>query len=212
MARQLPVSMRKISSWFWLAVFLMLGGCAGGGVDSNADPLTKLNDAELLFRQQDQPPLAEKLIRDAIDIYAQRGDAHGLGNAYREYADLLRSNSVSGRWAAYYREHGFRDPTVTYENRMAKSSEYYTKALGYYARAAAQLREAKEFGPLTNVYFNMAVSYHQLENKERACEYFDRTIDAYNENLRRNPNAKPYSPTGSVPGLVNSLKKQAGCL
>ncbi|MGA7983847.1 MAG: hypothetical protein WCA01_01575 [Burkholderiales bacterium] len=210
--RTAHTDMRKISSWFALGAFLLLGACAGTGVESTADPLTKLNDAELLYSQQDQPPLAEKLIRDAIDIYAQRDDAHGLGNAYREYADLLRSNSVSGRWASYYREHGFRDPTVTYANRMAKSSEYYTRALGYYARAEVQLRDAEKFGALTNVYFNMATTYFQLKDKDKACEYFDRTVDAYNENLRRHPSAKPYSPTGSVPGLVSSLKKQAGCL
>lgn len=204
--------MRKISSWFALAAFPLLVGCVAVHPDRNPDPLTKLNDAEPLFRQQDQPVLAETLIRQAMDIYAERDDAHGLGNAYREYADLLRSDAVSGKWAKYYREHGFRDRTVTFENRMAKSSEYYAKALGYYSRAEAQLKEANEFGPLTNVYFNMAMSYHQLGNKGKACEYFDRTIDAYEENIHRNPAAKPYSPTGSVPDLVSSLKKQAGCL
>ena len=203
--------MRRISSWFGLGVLVLLFGCAGTAVEPNGDPLTKLNDAELLFRQQDQPVLAEKLIREAMDIYARRDDAPGLGNAYREYADLLRSDAFSEKWANYYREHGFQDRTVTLDNRMAKSSEYYTKALGFYARAEAQLRDEKNFGPLTNVYFNMAMSYHQLQQNKKACEYFDRTIDAYNENLRLNPAANPYSPTGSVPGLVDSLKKRAGC-
>lgn len=205
------VDMRRISRWFALSVFVLLGGCVAVRSDSGVDPLAKLNDAELLFRQQDQPVQAEKLIREAMDVYAERDDAHGLGNAYREYADLLRSDSVSGKWAAYYREHGFRDRTVTYDNRMAKSSEYYATALRYYSRAEAQMQKAKQFGPLTNVYFNMAMSYRQLGEKKEACEYFDRTLDAYEENTRRNPNARPYSPTGSVPGLVDSLKKQAGC-
>ena len=203
--------MRRIPRWFTPVACLLLAGCAATPVEPNADPLTKLNNAELLFRQQDQPVPAEKLIREAMDIYKERDDAHGLGNAYREYADLLRSNAVSGRWAEYYREHGFQDRTVTYENRIAKSSEYYAKALRYYSRAEAQLQQAKKFGPLTNVYFNIATSYYQLGNKEKACAYFDRTLDAYEENVRRNPGARPYSPTGSVPGLVNSLKKKAGC-
>jgi tetratricopeptide (TPR) repeat protein len=205
------MDMRQVSCWFALVTSLLLGGCAGTAVEPNADPLTKLNDAELLFRQQDQPVLAERLIRQAMDIYAQREDPHGLGNAYREYADLLRSDAVSGKWAAYYREHGFQDRSVTYQNRMAKSAEYYNKGLGYYARAEARLRDERKFGALTNVYFNMAMSYYQLQDKEKACAYFDRTIDAYKENIHSNPNAKPYSPTGSVPGLVNSLKKKAGC-
>ena len=205
------MDMRKISSWLALSAIVLLGGCAGTAVESNGDPLTKLNDAELLFRQQDQPVLAEKLIRQAMDIYAQRDDAHGLGNAYREYADLLRSDAFSAKWANYFREHGFQDRTVTVENRMAKSSEYYTRAIRYYSRAEAQLRGERKFGALTNVYFNMATSYYQLQDTQKACEYFDRTIDAYKENIRLNPNAKPYSPTGSVPGLVDSLKKKADC-
>ena len=203
--------MRRIPRWFTPVACLLLAGCAATPVEPNADPLTKLNNAELLFRQQDQPVLAETLIREAMDIYAERDDAHGLANAYREYADLLRSDAVSGKWANYYRERGFLDRSVTYDNRMAKSSEYYAKALRYYSRAETQLREAQKFGPLTNVYFNMAVSYDQLANRDKACEYFDRTIEAYKENLRRAPNARPYSPTGSVPGLVDSLKKKAGC-
>ena len=203
--------MRRIPGWFAPVAFVLLAGCAATPVEPNADPLTKLNNAELLFRRQDQPVLAEKLIREAMAIYTERDDAHGLGNAYREYADLLRSTAVSGNWAAYYREHGFQDRTVTYENRIAKSSEYYAKALHYYSGAEARLQETKEFGPLTNVYFNMATSYYQLGKKEKACAYLDRTLDAYEENVRRNPGARPYSPTGSVPGLVNSLKKTAGC-
>ena len=203
--------MRGITRWFAPVAFLLLAGCAATPVEQNADPLAKLNDAELLFRQQDQPVAAEKLIREAMAVYAQRDDAHGLGNAYREYADLLRSNAVSGRWAAYYREHGFQDRTVTYDNRIAKSSAYYAKALRYYSRAETRLQKAKAFGPLTNVYFNMAASYYQLGKKEEACTYFDRTLEAYDENVRRNPGVRPYSPTGSVPGLVDSLKKRAGC-
>ena len=72
--------MRRISSWFWLGALLLLGGCAGTGAVPHPDPLARLNEAESLFRQQVQPVLAEKLIREAIDIYARRGDAHGLGN------------------------------------------------------------------------------------------------------------------------------------
>jgi tetratricopeptide (TPR) repeat protein len=203
--------MRRQSGWSAAVAFLLLTGCAATPVAPTVDPLTKLNDAELLFRQQDQPVLAERLIREAMAMYEERDDAHGLGNAYREYADLLRSNAVSGRWASYYREHGFQDRTVTYANRIAKSAGYYTKALQNYSRAEAQLRNAQAFGPLTNVYFNMAASYYQLGDKDEACAYFARTLDAYKENVRRNPGARPYSPTGSVPGLVNSLEKKAGC-
>ena len=173
-----------------------------------SDPLAKLNAAENLFMSQDRPLWAERLIQEAIAIYHKRDDPTGLGHAHREYADLLRSNSVAAKWEKFYREHGFQDPSVTFDNRLAKSSEYYTKAIGYYQRAEKQDREANRFDALTNVYFNMAWSYLMLEDRTQACSYYDRTLEAYAENIKRNPGAKPI---GSVPNVVASAKKRAQC-
>lgn len=195
-----------------LLVVLLSAGCAGVGVVASSDPLRKLNDAEDLFVRQDRPLIAERLIREAIAIYQEQGDSHGLGNANREYADLLLSPSVTGKWAKYYRENGFQDRAVTYENRAAKASEYYAKALEYYARAADQLRTANRYDALTNVYFNMAHSYYRLDDRAKACRFYDETLGAYNENIRRNPGAKPFSSSGTVADLVAAKKKQAGCV
>lgn len=140
---------------FLLVVFLS-AGCAGVGVVATTDPLTKLNDAEDLFVRLDRPLIAERLIKEAMTIYQEQDNFHGLGNAHREYADLLLSTSVSKKWAKFYRENGFQDKTVTFENRAAKALEYYAKALEYYARASDQLRNANRYDSLTNVYFNMA--------------------------------------------------------
>jgi tetratricopeptide (TPR) repeat protein len=201
---------------FALAVvsgLLLLVGCAGVGIVASSDPLTKLNDAEDLFMRQDRPLPAERLIREAIAIYQERDDAHGLGNAYREYGDLLRSPSVVGKWQKFYRENGFQDKTVTLDNRIAKSSEYYAKALGYYGRAEQKHREAGEYDRLTNTYYNMAWSHSMLDERDKACGYYDKTLEAYQENIRRNPTAKPYVPSGvgSVPDLIASVRRQAGC-
>ena len=176
-----------------------------------SDPLAKLNVAENLFMSQDRPQPAERLIREAIVIYQERDDPTGLGHAHREYADLLRSRSVAVKWEKFYRENGFQDPAVTFDNRLAKSSEYYTKAIGYYQRAEKQDREANRFDALTNVYFNMAWSYLMLEDRAQACAYYDRTLEAYAENIRRNPDAKPISSSGTIPDVVASAKKRAQC-
>lgn len=199
----------------WLLVslsgLLLLVGCAGVGVVQSSDPLTKLNDAESLFIEQDRPLLAERLIREAIAIYQERDDPHGLGNAHREYGDLLRSGSVSGKWQKYYSENGFQDTSVTFDNRLTKAKEYYAKALEYYARAEKHLRETGRFDALTNVYFNMAYTSSMLDDRAKACGYYDLTVEAYNENIKRNPSAKPYSPSGTLPELVAAKKRQAGC-
>jgi len=161
--------------------------------------------------RQDRPLPAERLIREAIAIYQERDDPTGLGHAHREYADLLRSRSVAGRWEKFYRENGFQDPSVTFDNRLAKSSEYYRKAIEYYQRAEKQDREANRFDALTNVYFNMAWSHLMLDDRAQACSYYDRTLEAYTENIKRNPSAKPISASGTIPDIVTSAKKRAQC-
>ncbi len=191
-----------------LCSLLLLVGCAGVGIVATSDPLTKLNDAEDLFMRQDRPLPAEQLIREAMAIYHERDDPQGLGHAHREYADLLRSQSITGKWQNHYRANGFLDKSVTFENRIAKSSEFYSKALEYYARAETKLREANRFDSLTNVYINMALSSSQLDDRVKACAFYNKGLEAYAENIRRNPGAKPQ---GAVPEFVGSQKKRLGC-
>lgn len=203
--------MRTVRLFAVLYISLLLVGCAGVGVVASSDPLTKLNDAEYLFTREDRPLIAERLIREAIVIYQEQDDPHGLGNAHREYADLLLSPSVTGKWQKFYRENGFQDKSVTFENRKEKASEYYSKALEYYARAELKLRAANRFDLLTNVYFNMGWSAYRLDDRTKSCAFYDKALEAYNENIKLNPEAKPYSPTGSVPELIGNKKKQEGC-
>jgi len=192
---------------------LLLSGCAGFGIVATSDPLTKLNDAADLFERQDRPLPAERLIREAIAIYQEDNDLHGLGNAYREYGDLLRSPAVA-KWETVYRRDGFLDKSVTFDNRLAKASENFTKALEYYQRSEQQLRDSAKFDALTNVYYNMAWCHYLLNEHDKACGYFDKTVDAYNENIRRNPGAHQYvapSSVGSVLEVVESDKRRVGC-
>jgi tetratricopeptide (TPR) repeat protein len=105
----------------------------------------------------------------------------------------------------------FKIRSVTFDNRLAKASEYYTKAIGFYQRAEKQERETNRFDALTNVYFNMAWSYLMLDDRAQACGYYDRTLEAYAENMKRNPGAKPISSSGTVPDVVASAKKRAKC-
>jgi len=197
-----------------LSGLLLLAGCAGVGIVSTSDPLTKLNDAAYLFTRQDRPYPAERLIREAISIYKEQNDSHGLGNAYREYGDLLRSNTVVRHLDIGGNFYGVNGDKVTKENRIQKSSEYYSKALDYYVIAEKQRRDEKRFDALTNVYYNMAWCHYLLNEHDKACCYFDKSVDAYNENIRRNPSATQYvapSSVGSVLEVVASDKRRVGC-
>ncbi len=204
--------MRGVFVNFVMTVLMFLNGCAGVGVAQADDPLTKLNQAEALYTQQDRPLIAERLIFEAIDLYQQRGDSHGLGLAHRAYADLLRSQAVTGKWALYYQKNGFYDKVTTFDSRIEKSTEYYIKALGYFSNAESKLKDEKRFDALTNLYFNMAFTNTMLNQKNEACSFYEKATAAYFGNIRLNPSTKPIgNSSGSVPELIQMKKKQIGC-
>lgn len=197
-----------------IAVLLVLTlcACAGVGIVATSDPLAKLLDAENLTMRQGRPLPAERLIQEAMAIYEERGDAHGLGSAHREYANLLRSPAVA-KWEKVYRRDGFRDKSITFDNRFEKASEYYRKAITYYGQAAEQYRQAGKYDALVNVYFAMAWSHQSVGERGEACAYYDRTLEANSEYMRRNPSAKPYTPPGaaSFSEYIETAKRRAHC-
>jgi tetratricopeptide (TPR) repeat protein len=191
---------------------LLLGACAGVGIVATSDPRAKLEDAEDLFMRQGRPLPAERLIREATAIYEERNDSHGLANAYRDYGDLLRSPAVA-KWETVYRRDGFLDKSVTFDNRSARATEHYLKALQYYRLAEQQYRDARTFDRLTNVYYNMAGTHLKLGERDKGCSYYDQSVGTYAENIKQNPTAKPYVPpgSGSFADFIATAKRRAGC-
>jgi tetratricopeptide (TPR) repeat protein len=186
---------------------LSLSSCAGVGVVDSPNPLVKLNDAEILFMYKNRPVPAETLILEAMTAYQKLDDPHGLGSANREYGDFLRSQAVVN-WERAYSRHGFFDRAVTYENRLEKAKEHYSKALEYYRVAEAQELAAGKYDALTNLYYNMGWSNLALGARDEACSDFDRSLQAFQENMRREPSAHPQ---GSVPELLATARSKADC-
>ena len=168
---------------------LALVGCAGVGVFETSDPLVKLSDATYLFDQYDRPLIAERLIREALEICERKSDQACLADAYKIYGFFFRSPSVDGKWNKFYRENGFLDKSATFDNRYAKSVEYFEKSRSIYLRL-------EKFGALTNVNVNMGFSYELMGEQKLACLAFDESSANNRENLRRNPNTKVALPKG----------------
>jgi len=196
-----------------LATVIIVSGCAGVGIVANPDPGVKLNDAAVLFEKKNRPIPAETLIQEALVIYQERDDQHGLGNAHREYGDLLESPAVVAWEQTYRRSGGFMDKSITFDNRLEKASEHYTLALTYYRRAEQQELAANRYDALTNVYYNMGWSNLALGVRDEACADFDRSLQAYYENMRRNPNAHPQGDLGTsaIPDTLSRAKRKADC-
>jgi tetratricopeptide (TPR) repeat protein len=190
-----------------IQIVLLLGGCA-----STKDPVQQLDQAEGLFITKGQIGSAEKLIIEALATYQRQDNPHGLANAYRTYGDFLSSPVVT-RSETLIRKDGFSDKSITYDNRLARMAHYYSRALTYYNIAEERYLRSARFDALTNIYYNMAWTHLGLKQQKEACSAFDKTIEAFNENMRRNPSARPFAPAGaaSIPAAVNREKGLAGC-
>ena len=185
--------MKGSRAFFFVAIPWLLAGCAGVGVVATSDPYVKLNDAHYLYAQQDRALIAQRLIWEAMEIFRERQDFHGLGHAHRQYADLLLSRSVVS-WEKVFREDGFRDKTVTYGTRVEKAREYHARAMDFYRRAEPSLKADEAYDWLSNLYFNMALVSFQLGEAEASCEFAGKSLEAYAKNIAQNPDAKPHIP------------------
>jgi tetratricopeptide (TPR) repeat protein len=190
----------------FVTVLLTVSGCAGVGIAATSDPAAKLKDAGDLFDRQDRPLPAERLIREAIEIYQEGNNRLGLAEAYRTYGFFFRSPSIEGKWNEHYRASGFLEKSATFETRYLKSIEYFEKARVIFA-------EGNRFDAMTNLDLNMGFTYVAMGNTHAACEAFDRSLESHQQNLRKTPGARPAVPKGfaSYEEFLADRKKRYGC-
>ncbi len=201
---------KMLLSVSWIAIILT--GCAGVGVVKTDDPLTKLNEAGYLYERQDRPLMAERLIFEAREIYIKENNQLGVASANRQYGYFLVSQSVTN-WEKVYRENGFQDRSITFDNRSIKSKEYLTIALDNYNAAESQAKNKSEYDKIVNINYNRANIYNTLGNVAGSCAALDNALAAYNENIKRNPTAKPAMPSGysSFAEFINDKKTAYKC-
>lgn len=187
-------------------VSLALAGCAGFGVVAQSDPVAKLSDANHLLYQQNRPLIAERLIREAIDIYQQNGDEIGLANAYKAYGFFFRADVIEGKFSNYYRKSGFLEKSASFETR-------YEYSLQYFDRAGRIYSAHRRFDQLANVTFNSGITQVLSGRFRAACRSFDASLESMRDNLRQNPDAKPIVPPGfaDYEQFIAGTKERYGC-
>lgn len=152
---------------------------------------------------------AETLITEAIEIYQRQNNSRGLGAAYADYADLLTSPTLA-KWGS--KNTNFHDKSVTFDNRIAMSVLYYKKSIAAYQAAASLEIAAERFDVVSNIYLNMARISYDPNDIDQSCDFFNKSLDAYTENIRRNPTAKVVVVGfNSFPELIATRKKNVGC-
>jgi tetratricopeptide (TPR) repeat protein len=183
-----------------------LSACTFLGIVVTSNPDKRLEAAQdlLIYSRVNQ---AEYEIYEAMITYQRENDVRGLGNAYLLYAELLVSPRVA------YLSHHFHDKSVTFDNRLAKAKEFTEKALENH-QIVAKTHPAKfRYDLLTNVYYNLAVAYLALDQRNEACTDYDYALEAYYQNIKQDPSAKPDFPHEykGLPDALADMKRRAGC-
>lgn len=170
-----------------ICIFILIG-CAAVGVPQTNDPAKKIGYAYQLFDKQQRPLPAEKLIREAIDIFKTQNNSYGLSEAYRAYGFFFRSAAVE-KYQKHYKANGFMEPGATFENRYKYSIKYFEKA------GAINLGN-NEYDKLTNIYLNMAFTYEFAKNNLKACEYYKKSLSSNKKYEEENPDSTMNLPEG----------------
>ena len=168
------------------------------------NPAEKLLLAGWYYEERNSPRPAERLIREAIQIYQASSDRLGLGHAYRTYGLFLRSAAVR-RAAELYAEEGFLDPSITLDNRLAQSIAYLERAATLYEQEAA-------YGWVINAQLQLGYGHHFQKQTAQACAAFDRSLEVYQEH-RASTEASIRLPPGesSYETFVAAMKDQSNC-
>lgn len=195
-----------------LCALLGIAGCAGIGVVETSDPRTKLSDAQYLFDHEGRPLIAERLIREAIDIFQKNNDDAGLGNAYFTYAWFFLSPSID-KWGKVYRESGFLDKTATFDSRFSKADESFAKSAEYFLKARDGLLRSSKYDTLANADRLRGIAYMRLKKRGASCSAFDESLESYRLYINATEDAKLSLPKGyaTYEELIASLKKTAEC-
>lgn len=194
---------REIITLFVLCT--ILAGCAAVGVVETNDPAIKIKDAYALFDQQQRPLPAERLIRQAIEIYQNKNDDLGLAEAYRAYGFFFRSAAIE-KWHKTYESAGFIETGAAFTNRYNKSIEYFEKS-------AAIFEKHQKFAELTNIYLNMGFTYEFANQPEKACEQYKKSVISNQRQIKEHPSAPVTLPQGfsSYEAYVTAILERLKC-
>lgn len=189
-----------------MLIILFCVGCAAMLVPETNDPQKKIQDAYMLFDQQQRPLPAERLIRESLEIYKRENNELGLAEAYRSYGFFFRSPSIE-KWHKHYETSGFLDKSATFNTRYDKSIEYFENS--------AQLFEKnKKYDMLTNVYLNMGFTYEFANKPDKACELYKRSLDPSKKFTENNPGKSislPKGFSGTYEDYIDGFLKRLKC-
>jgi hypothetical protein len=179
-----------------IAAFLF--ACSAAMVPYTSDPERKLGWAKELYKNQNRPIPADRLINEAIEIYQERGDQLGLAKAYSVYGTFLQSPAYHNNKVLNQRE-----DSVRWKDRATK----------YFQQALEIFLTKQEYFDASNAVLNLGILQMNRDYSADVCRLFDQSLQLHQQARQKNANEMFYLPPGvsSFANGIDQLKKEAQC-
>lgn len=171
---------------FLLSWPLFALGCAAALVPASSNPRTKINQASVLFNQQNRPVGAAKLLRDAIPLAQKQNDKRSEADAEFYLAEIHKAPGPNGL--------NLKNPD---------------QALEHYKRAVSLYEELKLYKQAAFVNWNSAAAYGMKDDQKGVCQALKAA-----EDLHEKPDADakdalpvPYSKGNLLKSTRHLLEK-----
>jgi len=160
--------MKKANVTIMLLCIVLLAGCAAR---STSDPALKLTWAAEEYNYKENPIAAEELLQESLEIYRKQMNQLGLAETYRQYGLFLRSHAVTKN-KEHYKQFGFLDESVRFNNRYEKALEYLNKSKEIFVSKNMPK-------PLTDIYLSMAKTYALMDMTTESCDNLEKGKQSY---------------------------------
>lgn len=188
----------------------LISACTYVSLPESSDPNTKLQMA-VDYQKKNQALPAERLYVEAIKEYERKQDSEGLAKAYYDFALFLKSPTVTQK-AQTYRQIGFLDNSITFDNRSEKANEYLAKSKAQYQQLITRYEVNHRTDKLTDAYYKQAQIHLALGETDQACALYDKSRETYAENALNNlPQTAIPEGFTSYNEVIRAAKYNANC-
>lgn len=184
-----------------IVVMAFMSACSGVGLIATDNPAVKISQAAAMANQG-RSAQAQRLLKEAMAIYQQRGDNVGLGEAHRQFGFLARAGQ--GREGLLL----VKDARSVVPKRedWELSQQHMRQALDLFSRA-----DRPDLA--SNVYLLLGTGSFYLGEREQACAYLDQSLAANQQWETAHPDKKVELPSSvkNFAELIAKRKSDVGC-
>ena len=168
-------------------------------VPETSDPNRKLAQAYSLMAHQRFLP-AERLIREALDIYTKQGDEVGMAEAHHAFGNFYKNELYHTKFAATYKWLGTYDGT-------------YMKSIDNFATAKRLFEKNQNDVGVTKSLVGLGNAYSVRGEKDKACENYNAALRSWEAARARDPSVRAPILTQyrDAEELINAFRQKEGC-